>query len=243
MASSPAGIVDTPSQHGMFMLGRTHLFLCHMPMFTMEDHSYQLILRADLDPASAKIVATDRSSHAHTPYNLINIEDDQFTLPAVHAGDITSFRAHVYRSYAGGDGAPGDKIVDAAVVTIRRVVVYRHFDQSMQRPPHSTYYLFGEGGEAHLSHRLSRDPDFQHLLSVSAPDWLDATQLRAGVTIAFKDLIDTPVPCADPVTAGTHAVFYEGNETLQVDVVIPPESTVWFSTANLLNSTDPCAAT
>lgn len=243
MAATTPAITDTPNQHGMFMLGRRRLFLCHMPMFTMEDHCYQLILRAGLDPASERIVTEDRSSHPHAPYNLINVDDDQFTLPAVQTGDVTSFRAHVYRGYDTATSSPTDQFIDVATVTIDRVIVYRHFDQGIPRPPKSIYHLFGDGDEAHLAHRMSTDPDFQHLLSVPVPQWLDPTQLRAGVTITFQALTDSPTPCTDPIAAGTHSAWYEGNGALGVDIVVPPDATVWFSTGNLLNSHDPCSPT
>ena len=45
-------IIDVPHPHGMFMLGTTTLYLCHMPMFMKEDDYYQLTLQVHLDAAS-----------------------------------------------------------------------------------------------------------------------------------------------------------------------------------------------
>lgn len=238
-------VIDTPNNHGMFMLGEETLFLCHMPMFTTEDHMYQLICEAELDASSWQAYLGDKKTSPAEPFNLVNVDDDKFTLPEIQIGQVASFTVDIYRSYSGaGDGQPSNPIVSSATVTVRRVVVYRHFDRQIPRPLGLTYYLFGAGDEAFLSHYIAGDPDFQHILRVAVPSWIDEAQLRASVKVQIRGLGSTPIPCAPPIgrAAGSLAVRYEGWSEPELPLEVPDDALVWFSTANALNSIDPCAA-
>ena len=166
MENKPMTPHDVPDQHGMFMLGTRTLFLCHMPMFTMENHSYQVILKASL---SAKRMAEYRRLKAKFPdrvFNLINKEDDKYILPSLAAGTRDVFRAEVYCNYSNeGEGGPTELLWDDVWVRVDRVVVFRQFNPSQDYPDPLGYYLFGTEKEAHMAHFIARDPDFQHLLS------------------------------------------------------------------------------
>jgi hypothetical protein len=239
---NPLAIIDTPNTHGMFMLGTTTLYLCHMPMFTKEDHYYQVTLQARLDPTSMKAYLADRASHPGEAYNLINPDSDSFILPDVANGTITSFPATVYRGYSNeGGGTPGPAILSNATVLVDRVIRYRAFDQDVPRPEHLTYVLFGDGAEAHLDHYIARDPDFQHLLTLpEVPTWLSKSQLRAGVEVSFVDLKSEPIGCESPLREGVYPVMFQGRPESAVPLRVGPRSTIWYSTGNMLNAVDPC---
>jgi hypothetical protein len=241
--TGPSPIIDTPNSHGMFMLGTTTLYLCHMPMFTKQDHRYQVTLQAHLDPASTATYLQDKAQHPGQSYNLINLDTDLFTLPDVANGTVTSYPATVYRGYSNaGGGTPGPEIIARATVSVDRIIRYRPFDQDIPRPAHLTYILFGNGQEAHLDHYIARDPDFQHLLTVAEPpSWLSPSQLRAGVEVAFK-LKSEPIPCSSPLVPGTHEVMFEGMANAVQKLRLEDGATTWFSTGNMLNAKDPCAA-
>lgn len=234
-------IVDTPNTHGMFMLGTKTLFLSHMPMFTKEDHHYQMTLRVRLDAASMAAYLADRAANPDAVYNLSNLGSDQFTLPELACGARTSYTASVYRGYSNdGGGTPGQVIIPSATVSVDRVVHYRAFDRTIPRPANLCYLVFGNETEAHLDHYISADPDFQHLLTLQArPDWLSPAQLAAGVLITFP-LPGAQVPCTPPLPPGTHRVLFQG--IAEAAVPIEVGATYWFSTGNMLNRVDPCAS-
>jgi hypothetical protein len=83
-ASGPQPINDQPGSHGMFMVGQHMLFLTHIPMFTMEKHMYQVILRASLSPNIMSQYQALRQQNPNKPYNLANVDSDLFTLPQLH---------------------------------------------------------------------------------------------------------------------------------------------------------------
>lgn len=237
-------INDTPNYHGMFMLGEKTLFLSHMPMFTKECHMYQMIIEASLPEDVMSAYVSDRKANPSLVYNLINSEGSPFTLPSVAIGEVTEYPVDIYQDYSNeGEGGPvGQPINKNVTLKVERVVVYRHFDFNFNYPSNLTYILFGKGDEAHLSHYISKDPDFQQLLSLdSAPTWLDQDELQAGITVNFMGKSSTPVPCQNPLPAGNYEVMYQGQLYNTQNLEIGSDSSFWFSTGNLLNSENPCA--
>ncbi len=241
MDQDPSQIIDTPNSHNMFMLGTTTLYLSHMPMFTKEDHRYQVTLRASLDRSAMETYLADKAKNPGKPYNLVNTDSFQFILPDVANGTITSFPAWIYRDYV--NDTPAEQIVKEAKVTIECVVRYRHFNTDIPRPQHLTYVLFGDGKEAHLDHYIAQDPDYQHLLTLpEVPTWISVSQLQAGVDVSFVELGSTPIPCKNPLTEDEYKVLFQGLPGTENPLRVGAAATFWFSTGNMLNAVDPCAS-
>jgi hypothetical protein len=238
-------IVDTPNSHGMFMLGTSTLYLCHMPMFPKEDHRYQVTLKAHLDPASQATYVADKAAHPSEVYNLINPDSFQFVLPDIANGKIASYPAQVFRGYSNdGGGTPGPQIIPNATVFVDQIVRYRPFNDDIPRPGHLTYVLFGGADAAYLDHYISLDPDFQHLLQLAAiPEWISPSQLAAGVEVSITDLKSTPILCESPLTKTSYQVMFQGISSTDQTLVLGENPTVWYSTGNLLNAKDPCSST
>lgn len=242
MNDTPQPIIDTPNSHGMFMLGTTSLYLCHMPMFTMEDHRYQVTLKAHLDDASTKLYLADKAEHPDAAYNLANPNSFPFILPDVANGQITSYPAVVYRGYSNeGGGTSGPQIISDATVYIDRIIHYRHFNEDIPRPGMLTYILFGDEHGAYLDHYIAQEPDYQHLLALpEIPTWLSLSQVRAGVHLSFAGMGSTPIPCKNPLTEDSYQVLFQGLADAPAELSVGAGATVWFSTGNLLNRADPC---
>jgi hypothetical protein len=239
---------DAPGEHGMFMLGINVLFLTHMPMFAMKEHRYQVILRASLPDEIAARYRALRLKNPTRPYNLINVQSDRFTLPQLKTREVSSFKATMFDGYSNqGEGSPGPVLFNSEKepigVIVDEVVYFRHFDFAFPYPELLTYILYGFGGEAHLSHYLSHDPDFQHELTLpSAPAWLTATQLQAGEHVNFIDLKQSKTPCSNPLMEPSYKVRLQGRPDTELELQVGSEATIWFSTGNLLNAKDPCSS-
>jgi hypothetical protein len=232
-------IIDAPGVHSFVMFGTEVLFASHMPMFTMARHMYQVELRVSLpDKVMDDYRAGVKAEPA--PWNYTNGDNDKFALSQIKSGDRTSYPVDVYRDYA-GSASIGDPVASGVPLTVAEVVHFRHFQFDIPRPDRLTYLLFGRSGEAHLSHYVARDPDFHHIMTLgSAPDWISSEQLAAGVTITLAGIPSLPVPCANPLTADSYQVLFEGDKAAPVTLDLSGATTIWFSTGNLLNATDPC---
>ena len=96
------------------------------------------------------------------------------------------------------------------IITVERIALYRPFAHNDTAPKYATYWMFGEGNEAHLTNLqtagLASGPfeggaqlygrDIDAVTSLAAaPDWLNQDQLRAGVPLSAPH-----VPLRDPAT-------------------------------------------
>lgn len=236
-------VANTPDRHAYVMAGERTLFLCHLTMFALENHSYQVVLRATLPPDAMEAYLADRRAYPTTTYFLANSERDLMTMPDLAAGARSSFLAVVYRGIPDKpeyhhwpwDGV--EPIIKDVDLTVDRVVYYRHFDVHHNYPETLTHILFGARDEAHMARYQTREPEVDHVLTLKAiPTWLPPVQLEAGVTVNFPDLRSTPVDCRNPLTEGTHQVRY-GGKPATYPIEIGP--TLWYST-KIVNTTNPC---
>lgn len=241
---TPPPIEDEPGFHGFFMIGMQTLYLSHMPMFTVQRHMYQVILRATLPPEIMDEYRAGRKAGPTAPYNLNNSADDAFALPELSSGRRKSFEADIYKDYSNEDGQPvGDPFAKEVPVTVDQIVQLRHFNFDHPRPEHLNYIIFGSGTEAHLSHYIARDPDYQHIVTLgSVPDWLLPIQVEGSSVLTFSSLPSLPVPCSDPLTEPSYQVLFQGWDVQQFTLNMGGATNLWFSSGNMLNQTDPCAA-
>jgi hypothetical protein len=233
-------VADTPGIHNFFMFGSKTLYVSHMPMFTVEKHMYQVVLRVALPDAVMRGYRA-RQGPRRTPWNLVN-STQLYTLPQIKAGTLSSFLVDVYEDYSNADAAPvGPPFATNVPLEVREVVHFRHFDFNIPRPHYLTYLLFGRDGEAHLSHYIARDPDFQHIVTLrSVPAWLSPDQLAASAEICLTDVPSLPIPCANPLREKSYRVLFQGRPDARAVLDLNGASSVWFSTGNLLNGSDPC---
>ncbi|HEV7517627.1 MAG TPA: hypothetical protein VGR07_15110 [Thermoanaerobaculia bacterium] len=238
--SSQESIVNKPDQHGFVVTGLETVFLDHLAMFYMADHRYQVILRVSLPAYAMNRYVADRQAHPNEVYILGNSQYDLMTLPQIQTGELTAFTADLFR------GLPEDPnttppLIHNVKVNIDRVVYFRPFDFLMDYPKYLTYVLYGAGTEAHLSHRMTKEPDFQQVVDLAElPKWLPPLQLESGCEINFPKL---PYPgktyCQSPFTVPEYEVMYQGQQPQLYNVRIG--KSFYFDTASL-NKVNPCKA-
>jgi hypothetical protein len=186
--SSNSLIEDTPDLHGFVMLGVDTLFLYHLPMFSMINHMYQMVVRVKLPCDVLQAYSHDRSRHNHIPYILGNVPADPFTIPQIGSGSRSAFLADIFR------GPPKDPTRDVPLlhqvdVQIERVVFVRHFDFVMPYPPTLTYIVFGSLQRAYAAHYLTKSPDFDHVCELTeVPGWISAAVLNMGAEVNVSTL-------------------------------------------------------
>jgi hypothetical protein len=231
-------INNNPDQHGFVLMGSNKLYLDHLPMFFMQNHMYHLVLEVTIPEEAKKAYLADQEKHPDSFYILGNLQNDMFTLPAVAIGETTSFQADIFR------GLPEDPNEDTPLIhnittEIKQLIRLRHFDYNQPFPENLTYVLFGNEKEAFLSHYLTKQPDFMHVVQLKeSPEWLQIQQLKMGIDINFTGMQDTPVYCSSPIKTGSYKVMYQGQS--DTSFVVKVSRSIFFST-DVPNSTDPCA--
>jgi hypothetical protein len=263
MPPSPYAVHDMPEQHAFVMAGSATLYLCHLTMLHMEGHMYQVVLRVVLNGDAMAAYLKDAAAHPGETYFLGNRPDDLMTVPDLGRGARTGFIGTIWRGVPDrpvSEGWPWDGhddliVADRVEVTLAHVVQYKHFDFNQAFPDTLTYLMFGSGGEAHLYHQQTKIPDFDSVVSLSAPPaWLAPELLDAGVPVNFPQFPSRPngegtVYCNHPIVTGRHQVQYGGPRPSQEDPADPgPQTagfpidvgrTLWFNT-KVTNLVDPC---
>lgn len=235
-------LLNEPDVHGFVMAGLDTLFVCHLPMFFMKNHRYQLILKISLPDYAMHRYRRERREYPDEVYIFNNVPEDLMTLPQLQNGEITSFIADISRGAPGPDG-PNPPFIHNVRATVDRVVYFRPFDENLNYPTYLSYILFGAGNEAHLSHFMTKYPDFHQVLDLAeVPSWIPPQQLESGVPINLAALPNCPsgkqTYCSNPLTLPSYQVHYEGQEELY-DIKIG--NCYWFDTAGLNMPHNPCS--
>jgi hypothetical protein len=237
-AAPPAGrptISNMPHQHALVLVGEDTVFGVHMTQYHHEEHKYQMILRLALPHAAAETLAAHRRTHPLDTFILCNDAADELTIPEIASGRTARFRANIFQGLPPFTQEDEERphffpwsldrvepIAGDFEVTVERVVLFRPFAHHLVLPDFATYYLFGRGAEAHMTHlqtaRLATGPfevpafgpDYDHVLSLaSAPDWIAPDLLEAGIVVSAPAVrmrdpsTGAPkLPCKDPFQRG-----------------------------------------
>jgi len=213
----PVPLKKDDRRHAFIMVGNKTLFLVHMTMFHMEEHCYQIVLRARLPASIMKRFREWRRKNPKQAYFLANLAESAMDIPQIACGQVTSFEAEIfagippkkeYTEWPWGDVQP---VARRVRVHVERVVYYRHFDYNFDYPHNLTYVLFGAGNEAHMQSYQTKEPDFDHVLTLAAaPSWLPKNKLESAVTVNFPSLRSRPVHLKNPLTRKQYQVQYQG---------------------------------
>ncbi|CUH22575.1 hypothetical protein JSE7799_00598 [Jannaschia seosinensis] len=122
-------------------------------------------------------------------------------------------------------------LIENFEVEVERIVTFRPFAHHLKQPDCATYVLWGEGDEAHMTNLQTArqasgpfevpafSPDYDHVMTLkSAPNWLDAPLLEAGVPVSVPSIrLNDPetgrptIPVGVPIEEGTKlTVLYRG---------------------------------
>ncbi len=246
--------------HAFSLLGTERLFASHLTMLDDEVHMYQFIAEIGLPEPFRSRFISERRDHPLDSYFIANTladpvvcnpVSDPMTIPELAGHLRTSFVGNIFRgipyrnAYESWPWAGVKPVLGNIPVTVERIVHFRPFDATMTLPGTLVYLLFGAGGEGHMVHLQSREPDFDHCLTLQqAPPWLAQDLLRAGVVVDIPDLRPIGdgdrapgVRCANPLQdrATVQVRYRSAGNPRPVTVSYSP----WFC-VRVANHPDPC---
>lgn len=153
---------ETPDTHSFIIMGSGNLFICHLPMFLMPNHSYQAILEVQLPKTDKDTYLTKRNEYPAKPMIITN-SSPMFLRDIVNSNSFSAFA-----SFADPDGNPlGDPFIKSTMVTKKKTVLFEPLNPNSQYPASLTYYLYGSNSDFHLSHVITKQPNFEQELDVT----------------------------------------------------------------------------
>jgi hypothetical protein len=154
--------------HNMVVIGERRIFLSHLPMF-MGSHNAQVILEASFARQGQNLDGIYFADRAKNPnVRFYTLQPQAFVLQDLLKSPpaLTRFTATVFRGHLEKGGAPIDALTNVEVQITQ--VIHGHSFEGLDKPSTLAYILFGGGQEQFLAHFISKPPDFDQLLSVSA---------------------------------------------------------------------------
>lgn len=153
--------------HTSVLVGVDELFMSHLPLYGAP-HNFQAIFRVTLDQASkdtynADQIATGEPLYTFFPgqFSFSDLIDELETTGSFDIPNSRIFRGHAERG--------GTQITNNSTFTVTKALHFRVINPNDADPADGRYLLFGAGDEAFVAHRIAGRPDFDQILSVTAP--------------------------------------------------------------------------
>jgi hypothetical protein len=174
--------------HNMAVVGDHAIFLSHLPMF-MPPHDAQVVVEANLIKDGKNVDAiyfADRASHRGLRFYTLQPESfairELFQIDAPKHALRSHFTATMFRGHLEKGGTP---VVALQNVEVRiKRLVHAHSFAGADKAAMLSYVLFGGGQELYLAHLISKAPDFDQIVAITATGTLpSAEELQRGVTV------------------------------------------------------------
>jgi hypothetical protein len=217
-------------QHGFVLTGTGAVYGSHLAMFNMAQHRYHVVAEITLPDTVKKAYTAALKKAPATPIIVVNPENKK-----MHLQDMlgpNGFPSELWQ-------LPGNdfnkKVVLAKDFTAKatKVLHNRAFNDQEQYPSRPRYLVFGSGGEAHASHYMTHQPDYQLLVQLAAvPAGLTTAQLADGILVDLTTIAEDHKPARDPLEPHRNTdVAGKAVEGALVTMRIGP--TRWFDTREL----------
>ena len=226
--------------HNMVVVGDRRVFLSHLPMF-MPPHDAQVILEATFVKQGRNVddlYFADRAGNRTVRFYTLQPQSfalrDLFQADPAHPS-LTQFMATVFRGHLEKGGVAIDALTNIDVHV--KHVVHAHSFEGGDKLPALTYVMFGDDHERFLAHFISKAPDFDQLLSVSATGPLPTPEeLQRGATLDVPGRGTRPadrLKAGDSVPARCHVTG--AHQFLNLNVAVNAE--LYFEEGELASST------
>jgi hypothetical protein len=206
--------------HGFLMMGTEKLFLCHLPMFFSPPHSFQAILEASLPTNDKETYIATKSQNPGKALIIMNQKPASLK-------DITNSRSFLADAFSATDsGDPhGDPFIKSVTVAVDKPVVFEQLNAAKSDYPEKlTYYLFGKNSNFHLSHLLTKAPNFEQELDVTVSGEISnkTKGLDSEVTKISIDSLNEknmqPID-KDPLTESEYKIIMDDGTTGKVSIL------------------------
>ena len=216
---------DISANHGFLMLGMKNLYLCHLPMYFMPAHTYQSIVEAEIEDSIWENYLKIKRETPSKP--LIILNDEPMSLEGLV--NSNSFLGQIFFSNENGD--PVGATLGSTKVTIKKKLLFeRLFKDSPDYPENLEYYLFGTNMDWHLSHYISKAPNFEQELdiSISGTDEVMENGITKISLPSEKEKNRQPIK-GDPLTKNEYTVTMQNGKELEISIV----NRFWINNAML----------
>ena len=153
------------ASHGFLLMGTNDVFGCHLPMFFMPAHAFQVIFELAFNDNDKETYLRTKKENPGKPL----IVQNTHAMSLEEMAKSESFKC--FADFANNNGDPiGNKFIESTTVTVKKNILFEPLSQNNDYPENLAYYLYGKNSEYHLSHVLTKAPNFQQELDIELTD-------------------------------------------------------------------------
>ena len=190
-------------------------------MFLAAPHSYQAILEVSLESSDKEAYLRTKNQNQGKPLIFLN-KKPSFLKDIVNSH---SFLADGYFANQNGDPDPANHpFMASSNVSVDEILVFERLDPTKpDYPDDLTYYIFGSNSEFHLSHLLTKAPNFEQELDIrlsgDIPNKINESKSKITKISIPSEKEKTRQPInRDPLTQSEYAVTMEDGTTGKVSI-------------------------
>jgi hypothetical protein len=229
-----AGSTEQPMSHHMVVFGHQTVFMSHLPMFSVPEHAYQVILEAELTAADSdpqQIFQQDWAAHPKVAFYTFAPEPFVLSDLLPTAGKppkATTFRGDLWRNHLEQPETEPVQIASGVTVNVKNIVHGERFNLSAAPLSQLEYVLFGRREEVYLAHLLTLPPDFDQLVRVTITPAFSDDDVSRGHIVTVNGRGNTEDQRIQPSgQASVPATVITGTTT--VNVTIDPVAQFYFN--------------
>ncbi len=218
-------VKNIPHQHAFLLVGDKTFFAVHQTQFHCELHKYQLIFKFSLNGKDDELRKLRKSYPGQALFfcNGDDRDSQWFSIPSIGSGDKTELSGNIFVGLRRPPAEPkkdffpwsldrAKPAIANVTVTVERIVLFRPFTHHETLPDFATFFLWGEGDEAHITNkqiavmgtspfeRQAYGPGVDFLASLAVPpsegdkvpqtpvDWLEPVMLKAGAIVTIPSI-------------------------------------------------------
>ena len=181
----------------------------------MAAHSFQTILEAEIESSEFENYLRIKKENPVRPIIVLN----KSPMVLEELANSSSFLGGIH--FANENGDPIGNPISETPIKIKRILLFRQLNKnSPDYPEHLEYYLFGMNSDWHLSHLLSKAPNFEQELDISISGHLsdnkDSELIK--VSIPSEDEKSKQHITQDPLTQNDYEIVTEKADKFQISI-------------------------
>ena len=215
--------------HGFLLMGTNNVFGSHLPMFFMPAHAFQVIFELFFEDKDKEKYLAIKKDNPGKP--LIIFEPKPMSLEEI--ANSKSFQCGLFIANINGD-PDGDALINNLNVSIKQKILFEPLNQNKDYPENISYYLYGRNSEYHLSHILTKAPNFQQEVDVSVSD-----NIIDIINNMNNNILEVSIPALnekskqpireDPLTQSQYTINIDNNTKGIIDI----KSKYWINNNSL----------
>jgi hypothetical protein len=181
----------------------------------MAVHSFQTIVEAEIKGSEMQNYLKIQKENPAKPIIVLN-KSPMILEKLVNS---SSFFGSIH--FANEDGDPDGNPISQTRVKIKKILLFKQLNRnSPDYPRNLEYYLFGTNSDWHLSHFLSKAPNFEQELDISISGNISDSKESEIIKISIPSVKEksTQHITDDPLTKNDYIIATESGDKFQISI-------------------------